>query len=156
MKAKLAKSGTPVLPDVSDAGYRAGARALLEKFQTAIKTATEIAEGGHATPEFVMMLHQATDIRPDDIAVKLVRSVLALRKEVRAAESAAEHARKELEASPEPQLRDRLKLKIKANYLQMEDVLREFQEFMLDHYSACFPDTRPDAVQSFLEKVGDG
>lgn len=150
------KAAVPsVVADIPDAGYRAGVKALLQKFQTAIQNATEIAEGGQPTGEYIRMLDKSGSIRPDDIAVKLVQKVLDLRDEMRAAEESAERARRELEDSPEKQLHARLKLKMKANYTDQREVLMEFQNYILDHYSAHFPDARPNAVDEFLENVGD-
>lgn len=159
LRVALGVEGKPAAPavvaDIPDAGYRAGVRALLDKFQTAIQNATEIAEGGAPTGEYRRLLNQSGTIRPDDIAVKMVQAVLHLRDELRAAEETADRARKELELNPEKQLQQRLKLKMKANYLEQRDVLEDFQRFLLDNYSSHFPEARPDAIDEFLESVGN-
>lgn len=156
LRVQLSKPDVPkVVADIPDAGYRAGVRALLEKFQTAIKNATEIAEGGNPTGEYRRLLEKSGSIRPDDVALKLVQAVLDLRDDLSSARQAADKAKRELNENPEKQLQARLKLKMKANYTDQREVLVEFQNYLLDNYSSHFPDARPDAVDEFLEGVGE-
>jgi hypothetical protein len=147
-----------------DAGYRAGVRALLVKYQQAIQNATDLAEGRPTMMGLQQVTEKAKLLRPDDPVPKMLIAVAQVRKELCERDLKILELTKSLEEKkgPEEQLRERLKLKMRAKYLEKATVLREFQTYIFENYSAMFPETVPrgqdgrDVVSEFLERVGDG
>ena len=168
LKARLKKPGDPKAPDVvadiPDAGYRAGVRALLEKFQKGIRNATELANSGKVPPHLKNLVVAAEAAHQKDEVVLLLRAILDLQDDRRKAQEETVRVRKSVEDNPELQLQQRLKLKMKANYTDQRDVLVEFVKALLPRAHAAFnsiprgPVTNELAekvVDEFLEGVGD-
>lgn len=159
------RAGSPsVVDDIRDAmaqipdrGHAAGVKALLEKYRRAIENATLIAEGGKPTDEYRVMLDRAGDQRSGDPVVRLIQVVLAQHDELTDTQNELVAARLAVEKDedPEEQLRRRLRLKVKARYAGKREMLKEFQTYLVDNYSAHFPGHRPDALDSFLEQYGE-
>lgn len=152
------------LEDITDAGHRAGVRSLLVKYQQAIQNATDLAEGRPTMMGLQQVTEKAKLLRPDDPVPKMLIAVAQVRKELCERDLKILELTKSLEEKkgPEEQLRERLKLKMRAKYLEKATVLREFQTYIFENYSAMFPETVPrgqdgrDVVSEFLERVGDG
>lgn len=147
----------------NNAGLNAGMKALLEKFQKGIKNATDICTGVIPHWELNKIVDRAALLRSDDPVPKLLIEVSKLRKAGEDASERAREAEKKLlmEEDPEVQLRQRLKMKLRTKYLEKAQVLREFQQYIFENYSAMFPETVPkgqdgrDVVSEFLERVGE-
>lgn len=152
------------LEDITGAGHRAGVRSLLVKYQQAIQNATDLAEGRPTMMGLQQVTEKAKLLRPDDPVPKMLIAVAQVRKELCERDLKILELTKSLEEKkgPEEQLRERLKLKMRAKYLEKATVLREFQTYIFENYSAMFPETVPrgqdgrDVVSEFLERVGDG
>jgi hypothetical protein len=169
LKARLKKPGDPKTPDVvadiPDAGYRAGVRALLEKFQKGIRNATELANSGKVPPHLKNLVVAAEkNHKGEDPVVHLLRAILDLQDDRRKAQEETVRVRKSMEDNPEMQLQQRLKLKMKANYTDQRDVLMEFVKFMVlrawefrnkAEYGKVADGDAWKMVDKFLEEVGE-
>ena len=156
----------PFMPDwvrEPESGLKAGVKALLEKFQKGIQNATDVCTGQRPHWELEQVAERAGDIHPDDPIPKLLKAVVTLRKNAEATAEQLKEAKAELaqKKDPDEQLRERLKLKMRTKYVEQRGVLREFQTYIFEHYSAMFPEHLPgrpegmDVVSEFLERVGD-
>lgn len=151
------------LEDITDVGHRAGVRALLEKYQQAIQNATDLAEGRPTKTGIQQVTEHAKMLRPDDPVPKMLIAVAQLRKTLceRNQELLDLSDKLKEKKDPEEQLRERLKLKMRAKYVEKTQVLREFQTYLFENYSAMFPEHLPgrpegiDVVSEFLERLGD-
>jgi len=172
LKATLTKfeqvKSPDITADIPDAGYRAGVRALLDKLQKGIQNATEIAEGAEVPPHLRRLTTQSSTVRPDDNVAKLLNAVMDLADERNSARefaaTAEKRAKEILEADPEIQLQKRLKLKMKAQYIDQRGIMIDFVKELLPHtkklkrHELGGPVTDELAellVDEFLEDAGD-
>jgi hypothetical protein len=111
------------------AGLRAGMKELLQKYRQALENIVALAEGRPSEPAIQQMTSAAAMLRPDDPVVRALTAVVQLRTECDDAENRAEAA--DLEEDPEEQLRQRLRLKVKARYVTQREILVEFCKHMV-------------------------
>lgn len=131
-----------------DVGHaeRAGIRALLKKFKVAIETATFLSEGGEMTSEMQNAVSKAKNLSPEDISIKLVRSVATMKEKLEAAKEALRIAQ-----DPDIALQARLKAKMKATYATRRDVLLEFSAFVENYRRGCLDSAGPGFLTSLVD-----
>jgi len=117
-------------------GHQAGVRALVGKYQQALQNVVDLAEGRPTQTAIQQASEAAAQLRPDDPVPKALIAVAQLCQKKDQAQERVKDLEDKLETKvkeddPEEQLRKRIKMKMRANYVKQRDVLRDFCKYMV-------------------------